>query len=48
MASKPGSFDVSGARDTVIQMVDPEYTVLVKIDKSRVPGTRPSSTRTSG
>lgn len=33
-------FVSQNARAPIIQMVDPEYTVLVKIDKSRVPGHR--------
>jgi acetamidase/formamidase len=34
-------FVSQNARAPIIQMVDPEYTVLVKIEKSRVPRTRP-------
>jgi acetamidase/formamidase len=33
-------FVSQAARAPIIQMVDPEYTVLVKIDKSRVPAAR--------
>jgi hypothetical protein len=28
------------ARAPIVQLVDPEYTVLVKLDKRRVPGLR--------
>jgi acetamidase/formamidase len=37
------------ARAPIIQMVDPEYTVLVKMEKSRVPaGTRPQPVKSAG
>ncbi len=35
-------FVSQNARAPIIQLVDPEYTVLVKIAKSRLPGARPS------
>jgi len=31
-------FVAQNAKAPIIQLVDPEYTVMVKIEKSRVPG----------
>jgi hypothetical protein len=33
-------FVSQNAKAPVIQLVDPEYTMLVKLEKKRVPGTR--------
>ena len=32
-------FPAQNAKAPFIQMMDPEYTVMVKIEKSKVPGT---------